>query len=154
MNNIDKSRSWYQEPYVWMVISFPLSAVLAGIVTTYLAIISYDGLVVDDYYKQGLEINKRLDREQFAQQYGLSIKASLRHDKLVVDFNNDSSLDIPTQLTATVSHATKPGFDQTLSLTREEKNQYVVAPVSLPAGRWYIDVGTAEWRVTDVLVVQ
>ena len=153
MNNSDKSRPWYQEPYVWLVISFPLSAVLAGIVTTYLAIVSYDGLVVDDYYKQGLEINKRLDREQYAQQYGLSIEASLRHDKLTVDFNRGSLLDMPSQLMVTVSHATKPGFDQTLPLTQEANNQYAVAPVNLPAGRWYIDIGTPEWRVTDVLVV-
>ena len=60
------------------------------------------------------------------------------------------SRDSPSPAAAPI----RGGFDQTLPLTREEKNQYVVAPVSLPVGRWYIDVGTAEWRVTDVLVVQ
>ena len=59
---MNASRAWYREPLVWLLISFPLTAVIAGFFTLYLAIISSDGLVVDDYYHRGKEINKSLAR--------------------------------------------------------------------------------------------
>ena len=62
---------WYKESYVWLLIFFPLLAVIGGIVTTILAVQSDDGLVVDDYYKQGLEINRTLERDQVAVDYNL-----------------------------------------------------------------------------------
>lgn len=42
----------------------PATAIVAGFITLWLAITSYDGLVADDYYKQGLAINQTLARER------------------------------------------------------------------------------------------
>src|SRR4030066_420476 len=64
-------RPWYREPLVWLIICFPLTAVIAGFFTLYLAIISKDGLVVDDYYQKGKEINMSLARDRAATQHGL-----------------------------------------------------------------------------------
>ena len=80
-------RVWYREPFVWMVISFPLAAVIAGTITIYLAIVSFDGLVVDNYYQRGLEINKVLDRESFALANGLSLNAEYQSDKFIIEIN-------------------------------------------------------------------
>ncbi len=154
MKHLDDNRPWYQEPYVWMVISFPLAAVLAGIVTTYLAVISYDGLVVDDYYKRGLEINKRLDREQLAAEYELAITAELSLDKLLIDFKPNQQTSIPNELKVSLFHTTRPGLDRILLLTRESDTRYSAAPISLPRGRWFVDIGTPQWRVTTYLFVR
>ncbi len=51
---------WYREPYVWLLIAIPACAVVAGFVTLALAIATDDGLVVDDYYWQGKQINRVL----------------------------------------------------------------------------------------------
>ena len=51
-------KPWYREFYVWLVIFFPVLAIVAGFYTLKLAIESDDGLVEDDYYKQGIEINR------------------------------------------------------------------------------------------------
>ena len=40
--------------------SGPAIVVVAGIYTAYLAIVSNDGLVDDDYYKQGLAVSQRM----------------------------------------------------------------------------------------------
>lgn len=154
MKHLDDNRPWYQEPYVWMVISFPLAAVLAGIVTTYLAVISYDGLVVDDYYKRGLEINKRLEREKLAAEYGLAIKASLLEDKLAIDFAPTGQIRMSSEIKATLSHATRPGLDRVLLLAEESELRYSIAPITLPAGRWFVEIGTPEWRVSTYLLVR
>ena len=73
----EQVRPWQKEPFICMLISFPLAAVLGGFVTLYLAIVSYDGLIVDDYYKRGLEINRVLDREQQAQALGLDMTVEI-----------------------------------------------------------------------------
>ncbi len=49
----------------------PAIVVLAGVITTYLAVVTSDGLVADDYYKRGLAINQTLARDLVARQLGL-----------------------------------------------------------------------------------
>ena len=57
------AQPWYREPWPWILAAGPVAVILAGIVTVWLAIKSNDGLVADDYYKQGLEVNQVIQRE-------------------------------------------------------------------------------------------
>lgn len=57
----------------------PGIVVIAGTITAYLAVVSNDGLVVDDYYKQGLAVNQVMERNQRAEQIGLQAEL-LRSD--------------------------------------------------------------------------
>ena len=67
MNTIQgEPRNWKQEPMVWLLIAIPLSAVIMGVVIITLAINSYSGLVVDDYYKKGKHINRVIARDKCA----------------------------------------------------------------------------------------
>lgn len=51
---------WWKFGHVWLVISGPAIVVVAGFVTLWLAIVRPDPLVAEDYYQQGIEINKML----------------------------------------------------------------------------------------------
>lgn len=51
---------WWKFGYVWLVIAGPVLVVVAGFVTLYLAISRPDPVVSEDYYRQGIEINKTL----------------------------------------------------------------------------------------------
>ena len=62
LHNTD-GRPWYREPWPWILMTGPAIVVVAGFTTAFLAVKSNDGLVEDDYYKQGLEINQTLDRD-------------------------------------------------------------------------------------------
>jgi hypothetical protein len=53
MNTLKQKTPWYREPWVWLMIAFPMSAVIGGMITIYLAVTTSTGLVVDDYYKRG-----------------------------------------------------------------------------------------------------
>lgn len=50
---------WWKFGHVWLVIAGPVIVVIAGFVTLYLAISSPDPVVSEDYYRQGVEINRR-----------------------------------------------------------------------------------------------
>jgi hypothetical protein len=65
------TRPWYAEPWVWLIIAIPLTAVIVGMITIYLAVSTSDGLVVDDYYKRGKAINVDLARDRAAARYEL-----------------------------------------------------------------------------------
>ena len=65
-------KPWYRELWPWLIISGPAAVLVAGAVTTWIAFASADGLVAEDYYKQGLGINRRLAREDAARKLGIS----------------------------------------------------------------------------------
>jgi hypothetical protein len=49
----------------------PAAVVVAGVVTAWIAVSTHDGLVADDYYKQGLAVNQKLARVDAAAAMGL-----------------------------------------------------------------------------------
>jgi uncharacterized protein len=62
--NPEPSAPWWTHGHVWLLISGPLSVVIAGFVTLWLALGTPDPLVAEDYYRRGLDMNKTLDKEK------------------------------------------------------------------------------------------
>lgn len=59
-----ESKPWWKYGYVWMVIAGPAVVVIAGFYTFWLAVTIPDPIVAEDYYQQGIDINKTLaDKE-------------------------------------------------------------------------------------------
>lgn len=55
-----ESAPWWKHGHVWLLISGPAAVVLAGLLTAWIAVATPDPVVSEDYYRQGLEINKQL----------------------------------------------------------------------------------------------
>jgi hypothetical protein len=55
---------WWKFGYVWLVIAGPVLVIVAGIATVWIALRGSDKLVAEDYYRQGIEINRRLAQER------------------------------------------------------------------------------------------
>lgn len=53
--------AWWKFGHVWLVIAGPAAVIVAGGVTIYLALSRPDPVVAEDYYRQGIEINKTLE---------------------------------------------------------------------------------------------
>jgi hypothetical protein len=51
---------WWKHGHVWLVVAGPVAVVLAGVFTIVIATRSPDPVVETDYYRRGVEINKRL----------------------------------------------------------------------------------------------
>lgn len=68
-------KPWYKQFWPWFLITPPLTAVIGGIITIWLAVNNDAELVTNNYYQDGLEINQRLKKEQVA--VDMSIHATL-----------------------------------------------------------------------------
>jgi len=146
---MNTTRAWYREPLVWLIISLPLTAVIAGFFTLYLAIISKDGLVVDDYYQKGKEINMSLARDHAAAQHGLRAGVTLDTAKqnVVVQLSVSKGKPLPDTLDLRWLHATRAGFDRKQSLMRSPDGRYRGAFPELAAGHWYVQIEAQDWRL-------
>lgn len=54
---------WWRYGHVWLVIAGPALVVVAGLVTAWIAVRQQDPVLAQDYYRQGLEINKTLAKQ-------------------------------------------------------------------------------------------
>ncbi len=129
-------RPWYRHAWVWFIISFPATAVIAGFATWYLAWKSNDGLVARDYYKQGLAMNQTLATRETARQLGLVATATLEAEKVMLSLEAARDITPPTTLRLNLLNATRAGEDQQIVLRRED-GRYVAARADLPTqGQW------------------
>lgn len=146
---------WYREPYAWLVALLPAAAVVAGFYTLRLAIVSDDGLVTDDYYKKGLEINRVLERDERAA--ALAIDADVEVDPTArtatVRMHARDAAALPASLHARLMHSTRAGFDCDVVLERAAGGEYFAAMPELPAGQWYMQIETGDWRVLKTFTV-
>ncbi len=145
-------RHWKREPLVWMLIAIPGSAVVMGVIMITLAIQSHSGLVVDDYYKKGKQINRVLARDQFAYELGLAAALSIdAANGIEIRFDSGVSVIPGERIELKLVHATKPGLDQQLFF--DNKNiKLLESPLQLPGpGRWNLILQTADWRLTGSL---
>ena len=151
--NSESSKRWYQEPFVWLLIAFPLAAVIGGFVTLALAIQSDDGVVEDDYYHRGKEINRVLARDRAADAAGLVGTVALDggEGQLVLSLSARDAQTIPEQIELQFLHATRAGMDRTLLLARGADGTYRAGLPALAPGHWHVQVATPKWRLVGSL---
>jgi hypothetical protein len=144
------NRPWYREPLVWLIIGLPLTAVVAGLTTLYIAVVTRDGMVTDDYYQHGLAINQYLDRDHAAARLGL--KAQLHLDaataSVVVRFVETApGVSLPDSIALHWMYATRSGHDHTEKLVKWRDGAYRAAIPTLLSGHWYVRIEAQDWRL-------
>lgn len=146
------SKPWYRQTWPWLLMAGPAAVAVAGGVTIWLAVKTFDGLVEDDYYKQGLGVNQRIQRDHQAAALGLSGELMLggdgRHVRLLLSARPEQTL--PASLDLRVTHPTRPGADQRASLMHLGGGMYEANLAAPIAGRWRISVEHLAdgWRLT------
>ncbi len=138
---------------VWMLVAIPLSSVLAGIVMLWLAITNEDSLVVDDYYKRGLEINLTLERDAAAAEHALmsELRFVTATDQILATVEASDGFEYPESIMLGVYHSVKGGFDKEVVLARISDKGYSGPSPELIPGRWYLSLYTERWRITGQL---
>lgn len=140
---------WYREPWPWIIIAGPVAVIVAGAITIWIAFSTADGLVVDDYYRQGLAINRILAREENARRMGVAARIEIG-DRRRMSIVLGGRMELPAEIVAHFAHVARAGNDHEVRLARVESNRYeATLPPVLP-GRWRVSVEDPrfEWRVT------
>ena len=121
-----ENKPWYKHPWPWILIALPASAVVAGIITLWLAIVSFDGMVKDeDVHRakvgQGYEVDD--SRTQMARQLQLRATVQPDADAMGVTLRLESVPDmaLPSMLMLTVQQPAHEQLDQALVLMPTER---------------------------------
>lgn len=139
---------WYRQFWPWFLISLPASVVVAGLSMLYIANRGADDLVVDEYYKDGLAINRQLEKKDRAQALGISAHPSF------------SGLDVRMEVTGAVtadkldlrlSHPLEADRDFSVTLIAASPGDYrgrLLKPVA-PRWHWTLELPDVEqsWRL-------
>ena len=152
---IEDTKPWYRQFWPWFIIALPGTAVVAGLITLYIASSGRDTLVKDDYYKDGLAINQDLEKAQHAAALGIS--AELAYDPATGDVTLTST-GVPAnvdRLSLLVVHPTLAEFDQSVPVSRTADGRYAARLRLLGPARWHIQLlpETGDWRLEGRLAV-
>ncbi len=141
------TQPWYKQWMVWMVIAPPLTAVIAGIITINIAIESDDGLVVDDYYKEGLGINQSLQRDQLARD--LNLKATVFIDNLSLKLRFEKPIKDQVLMLHFI-HPTQSQRDIEVAVQRFTEDAYQAALPKMLNGNWNVllEPEDKSWRIS------
>ncbi|MCK9381136.1 MAG: FixH family protein [Sulfuritalea sp.] len=149
------ARPWFREPWPWILAAGPFIVVIAALYTAWLAVVSNDGLVTDDYYKKGLSANQTIARSEQATKMGLVAGVRITSDALTVRLEaRDKSFVMPPTLVVTITHPTRAGLDQSRVLVRN--GDLYSGEVRLPAaGHWLVLVKDERetWRLLGNVIL-
>ena len=148
LNNVDK-QAWYKEPWPWILMAGPAIVVVAGFITAWLAVVSNDGLVNDDYYKLGMTVNQRLHRDQEAASMGLHADVMRSGSGVRLLIGAADNAELPEVLLLKFSHPTQAGQDQLVKMTTEGQGFYGGQLAGELHGRWIVSVEdpSGKWRL-------
>ena len=141
---------WYREPWPWLLGAPPVVAIVAGTITIGIAVGSFDGVVADDYYRQGLAINRVIEREAHASSLGITAQVLFNPsgDRVRVTVSGDVA---PAQsLQLALVRSARAGNDQRVRLEPIGPGLYEAQLERPVSGRWQLQLedGERRWRVS------
>ncbi|MDO9194558.1 MAG: FixH family protein [Undibacterium sp.] len=152
-----KKDLWYKEPWLLLVVGGPLIVVCASIVTGVLAWRGSDKVVAEDYYKQGLMINKDLLRDSKARELQLSASITLDLAANRLKMTLSANRDLPDTVQVSLASSGKGLTSVTEVIRRLPMKQLrpgefegdLSSNLSLASVKlFHVKVETTEWRLT------
>lgn len=116
----------------------------------WLAVTTDDGLVADDYYKQGMTINRNLQRDALAKEKGISALLEMDSSEgwVKISLSKGTLQDYPDTLQLKFQYATHDHNDVQVVLNHGQKDQYIgMIKQPLIQGKWYLELTEGEWRL-------
>jgi hypothetical protein len=149
------TKPWYKQFWPWLIIFFPATAVVAGIATVIIAVMTDDGLVEQDYYKKGLLINFSREMDQKAATLGLDgyIRVDSASKEIYLLINNlDEKADL-SNLSLTLKHATRSDIDQNIQIKTLDRQEFSAPFNELISGKWHVILESEnQWRLTGSIL--
>lgn len=120
-DNLDNG-PWYKQFWPWFILTPLFVVMIAGFSMLYIAIVTSDGVVVDNYYEDGKGIVQRTAEDEFARNQNL--RATLTwEDAIRVDLQGDLR-PLPEQLELMIIFPTSKAYDHYVVLSHEGLGRY------------------------------
>lgn len=154
MQTSTEKKPWYRVRMMWLIVAFPIVSVIMGMTILYFAITTYDGLVVDDYYQEGKNINLTLHRDKAAQAHGLesTLDIDYPHHLLKVQLKATHLAVLPASIQVSFLHATRAGYDRVVVMQQQRPGEYQTTLPDLVQGHWDLQIEAGDWRLVGLLV--
>ena len=147
-----------REPLVWLVAGIPLLTIVAGLVTLWIAFQRADSNVTEDYYKEGLGINRRIERDEQARALRLAGRltaddaaiATPEGRRLPLDLAlSGSSRGFEPQVSLRMTHPVHQSLDRLVVLQAVGGGRYrgQLDADGLDGTRWSLALETGSWRI-------
>ena len=144
----NENARWYRHPWPWLLMSGPAVVVVAATWTAVLAVRSSDGLVTEDYYRQGMAINRVLARERHANDLGIVAR-------LAFDGARKMRIDLPPSAPASaglrlvLTHPAHASDDESIEMAPAGNGVYEGSLRSVPQGvsRIVLEDREQTWRI-------
>lgn len=143
------ARPWYRHVWPWIIFGIPGASVVAGVSLLLVAVRSNDGLVTDDYYKQGLTINRTLSRGDLARSMDLRATLQPTSRGLQIVLGAREGIAVPQNLRLTLAHPTRSGMDRHIEMQAGAAG-FAADLADLTVGRWnlILEDEAQSWRLT------
>ncbi|MBT8439607.1 MAG: FixH family protein [Gammaproteobacteria bacterium] len=142
MNDINQPKAWYKQFWPWFLIALPMTAVIGSMITINIAFTDADGLVKDDYYKEGLAMNMDIARKQNAENLGVTAttRFNLEQGNISVTLN-DASVGNLDKLLISLIHPTRSDNDMNIMLQKTGERQYQgKIEQKVNPGNWWVRI--------------
>lgn len=147
------TKPWYRQFWPWFIIALPATAVIAGLTTLTIAIKNADDVVADNWYREGRAINRSLEAEQRARQYGIrAVVAMQPRGDWTVRLQSDTPLPWPETLELMLRHPTQADKDILAHLSHRGNGEYGTSDALLP-GDWHLVLRDTHWRLQQRVVL-
>ncbi len=145
---------WYRQFWPWFLLVLPGTVVVASVSTVVLAVRHSDNLVVDDYYRDGLAINRYLAQDDEAKRLGLNAEIHFRGQD-TISIHIAGLQNSPDHLLLHWQHPVEESLDFNTVLINEGEGNYSAQMGQFPDGRWYLTLreyrngsaDTGSWRL-------
>jgi hypothetical protein len=149
----ETSHRWYREPWPWLLMAGPLAVVVASLASAWLAFRSDDGVVASDYYKRGLEINRKgpLPTVDPMGELGATITVTAQGEARVL---LEGVVDTPKELRLELARPGAAMSIETVTLRAGRAGEYVGAITDRGPGRRIVTLQSSAWRLPTTVTSQ
>ena len=153
------ARRWYREPWPWLLMGGPFIVIIASLASAWMAIKSDDGVVAQDYYKQGLLINQRLKHAARDPEPRLGATITVApggevrvHVEGLREGIAEGLAEAPSSLRLKLAHPATGSHPEIVMLKRSADGDYIGALPEQTPGRWIVTLESDGWRLPTTTV--
>lgn len=144
-NVVKSSNLWYKEPWPWVIIIMMIFIVVSLLILFWVSLNISNDLVSDNYYQEGKNIFKQLDKENKAKELNISAKLFIQDNMQEVKLIMQGNYNKNSKLKLQFIHPLSKNKDMQILLTQHhvDKNIFYIGKLSnrlLVLNHWYISL--------------